>query len=102
MITPRELLDTSIAQLRTLAAFLGEQLDESAGGDTAQSSTLEVCACKDMLVSLTVLLQGAASVAELRESRARRCDCLTPSPQAALDAAFTPRRPDSSVGRAAD
>jgi hypothetical protein len=48
-------LETSIAQVRTLAAFLGEQLDESAGG--AQSSNLEVRACKDMLVSLTVLLQ---------------------------------------------
>jgi len=101
MITPRELLDTSIAQLRTLAAFLDEQLDESAGGDTTQSSTLEVCACKDMLVSLTVLLQGAASVAKLGESRARRCDCLTSSPQTGLYAAFTPRRPGGSVGRAA-
>ena len=57
-ITPGELLETSIAQLRTLVAFLGEQLDGSAGGDTAQSSTREVRACKDMLDSLTVLLQG--------------------------------------------
>jgi hypothetical protein len=57
-ITPDELLETSIAQLRTLVAFLGEQLDGSADGDTAQSSTLEVRACKDMLDSLTVLLQG--------------------------------------------
>jgi hypothetical protein len=56
-ITPGELLETSIAQLRTLVAFLGEQLDGSAGGDTAQSSTLEVRACKNMLVSLTVVLQ---------------------------------------------
>lgn len=57
-ITPGELLETSIAQLRTLVAFLGEQLDGSAGGDTPQSSTLEVRACKGMLVSLTLLLQG--------------------------------------------
>ena len=57
-ITPGELLETSIAQLQTLVAFLGEQLDGSAGGDPAQSSTLEVRACKDMLLSLTVLLQG--------------------------------------------
>jgi hypothetical protein len=56
-ITPGELLETSIAQLRTLVAFLGEQLDGSAGGDTAQSSTREVRACKKMLVSLTVVLQ---------------------------------------------
>jgi hypothetical protein len=57
-ITPGELLETSIAQLQTLVAFLGEQLDGSAGADTARSSTLEVRACQDMLVSLTVLLQG--------------------------------------------
>jgi hypothetical protein len=57
-ITPDELLETSIAQLRTLVAFLGEQLDGSADGNTAQSSTLEVRACKSMLDSLTVLLQG--------------------------------------------
>jgi hypothetical protein len=56
-ITPGELLETSIAQLRTLVAFLGEQLAGSAGGDTAQSSRLEVRACKNMLVSLTVILQ---------------------------------------------
>jgi hypothetical protein len=57
-ITPGELLETSIAQLRTLIAFLGEQLNENAGGAIAQSSAPEVRACKDMLVSLTVLLQG--------------------------------------------
>ena len=62
-ITPGELLQTSIAQLRTLVAFLGEQLDESAGGDTAQSSALEVRAGQDMLVSLTVLLQGSPGLA---------------------------------------
>ena len=53
-ITPGELLETSIAQLRTLVAFLGEQLDESGSGDTAQASAPEVRACKDILVSLTV------------------------------------------------
>jgi hypothetical protein len=60
-ITPGELLQTSIAQLRTLIAFLSEQLHESGGGDSAQSSALEVRACKDMLVSLTVLLQASPS-----------------------------------------
>jgi hypothetical protein len=72
-ITPGELLETSIAQVRTLVAFLGEQLDESAGGDTAQSSTLEVRACKDMLVSLTVLLQHSRRsdrIQEIAEARA--------------------------------
>jgi len=66
-ITPGELLETSIAQVRTLVAFLGEQLDESAGGDTAQSSTLEVRACKDMLVSLTVLLQHSRRSDRIQE-----------------------------------
>jgi len=56
-ITPDELLETSIAQLPTLVAFLGEQLNGSADGNTAQSS-MEVRACKNMLDSLTVLLQG--------------------------------------------
>lgn len=62
-ITPCELLETSIAQLRTLVAFLGEQLDESAGGRAAQSSTLEARACKDMLRALTVVLQRAGGSA---------------------------------------
>ena len=69
-ITPDELLETSIAQLRTLVAFLGEQLDGSAEGDTAQSSTLEVRACKDMLVSLTVLLQNSGRYKYLASSSA--------------------------------
>jgi hypothetical protein len=58
-ITPGELLETSIAQLRTLIAFLGEQLNENAGGTIGQCSAPEVRACKDMLVSLSVLLQGS-------------------------------------------
>ena len=59
-ITPGELLETSIGQLQTLVAFLGEQLDGSGGGDTARSSSLEVRACQDILISLTVLLQGTS------------------------------------------
>jgi len=58
-ITPGELLETSIGQLRTLVAFLSEQLDQGGSGDAAQASAPEVRACKDMLVSLTVLLQGS-------------------------------------------
>jgi hypothetical protein len=71
-ITPGELLETSIAQLRTLVAFLGEQLDENGSADTAQSSALEVRACKDMLVSLTVLLQGSPSLVSGGEPSIRR------------------------------
>jgi hypothetical protein len=53
MITRRELLDTSIAQLQTLAAFLGEQLSESADG----SAVLETRACKEILRALSALIQ---------------------------------------------
>lgn len=59
-ITPGELLETSIAQVRTLAAFLGEQLDESVRGDDAQSMSQEVRACKDMLASLIALLHWSS------------------------------------------
>jgi hypothetical protein len=55
-ITPRELLDTSIAQLRTLAAFLGDQLGESGDDSEVSAGTLEVCACKEVLVSLGALI----------------------------------------------
>lgn len=55
-ITPCELLDISIAQLRTLAAFIGEQLGRSDGGDRARSAKLELRACNEVLVSLGVLI----------------------------------------------
>ena len=54
MITTRELLDTSVAQLRTLAAFVGDHLGEC--GDRSESGSLEVRACKEMLLSLRVLI----------------------------------------------
>ena len=52
-ITARELLNTSSAHLRTLAAFLAEQLDESVAGSDV---TLEVRACREVLRSLTALI----------------------------------------------
>ena len=52
-ITTRELLDTSSAHLRTLAAFLAEQLDESVAGSDV---TLEVRACREVLRSLRALI----------------------------------------------
>jgi len=53
--TPRELLDTSIAQLQMLTAFLSDQLGESA--DESQSSaTAEIRACEEILVSLGALI----------------------------------------------
>lgn len=53
-ITPNELLDTSIAQLRTLTAFLREQLGHGADGVTSASP--QVGACREALASLTVLI----------------------------------------------
>lgn len=52
-ITARELLDTSSAHLRMLAAFLAAQLDESGAGS---DDTLEVRACREVLRSLTALI----------------------------------------------
>ena len=51
-ITPNELLDTSIAQLRTLAAFLREQLTQ--GADRMPSA--QTRACKELLSSLSALI----------------------------------------------
>ena len=47
--TPRELLDTSIAQLELLRAFLGEQLGVRT--DKSESTaTSDVIACQEILV----------------------------------------------------
>jgi hypothetical protein len=50
-ITPVELLDTSIAQLQTLVAFLDDQLDGTA------FATAETYACKEIARSLCRLIQ---------------------------------------------
>jgi hypothetical protein len=55
-ITPRELLDTSIAQLQMLIAFLSEQLGETGGGAQPQSDASEVRACREVLLSLSALI----------------------------------------------
>jgi hypothetical protein len=54
MITPGELLDTSIAQLQTLVAFLGDQLGDRNG--RPEPATLEARACEEILLSLSVLI----------------------------------------------
>ena len=64
LITPQEVLDTSVAQLETLAAFLCEQLDESI--DDPGRVTRETRACKEILGSLRVLI--------LRIRPGERCD----------------------------
>jgi hypothetical protein len=56
-ITHRELLDTSIAQLETLVAFLRDQLGETGGSPQVRSDALEVRACGEVLLSLSALIR---------------------------------------------
>jgi hypothetical protein len=53
-LPPRVLLDTSIAQLRTLAAFLAEEMGEYR--DKAEPASLEARACKEILLTISVLI----------------------------------------------
>ena len=50
-ITPPELLDTSIAQLQTLVAFLDDQLS------CTESAALETRACKEISQALCLLIR---------------------------------------------
>ena len=54
MITPRELLDTSIGQLRILAVFLREQLGER--DDGSKSDMSETRTCSEILGYLSILM----------------------------------------------
>ena len=53
-IHANELLDTSLAQLRTLAAFLREQLGH--GADRTPSASAQARACRELLGSLSALI----------------------------------------------
>jgi hypothetical protein len=53
-MTAQEVLDTSVAQLETLAAFLHEQLGE--GSDAPGRVTSETRACNEILRSLRALI----------------------------------------------
>ena len=53
-MTPQEVLDTSVAQLETLAAFIHEQLGE--GSDGSGRVTTETRACNEILRSLGALI----------------------------------------------
>jgi hypothetical protein len=71
-ITSGELLDTSIAQLRTLAAFLVDQLGEC--DDLSDRTAAETRACRELLLSLEALIAGLqrrvmSEGQALRESR---------------------------------
>ena len=62
MIAARELLETSIGQIRALTAFLREQVGE--GSDGSESETAASRACEEILAYLTVLIvrvEGAGS-----------------------------------------
>jgi hypothetical protein len=64
MITTQELLETSIGQLRILAAFLSEQLGGRA--DRSKSESAETRACRDILDQLTALILKLESVGSER------------------------------------
>jgi hypothetical protein len=73
-LTPRVLLDTSIAQLRTLAAFLAEEMGEY--GQRSDAANLEARACKEILLTISVLipkLQAARYVVTDESAPAGRC-----------------------------
>ena len=53
-LTPRVLLDTSIAQLRTLASFLAEEMGEYRY--QSEVANLEARACKEILLTISVLI----------------------------------------------
>jgi hypothetical protein len=76
-LTPGVLLDTSIAQLRTLAAFLAEEMGEY--GQKSEEANLEARACKEILLTISVLipkLQAARYVVTDDAAALGRCaDC---------------------------
>ena len=77
-ITPRVLLDTSIAQLQTLASFLAEEMGEHRQRSVV--ATPEARACREILLTISVLipkLQAARYVVAEDDGRPRRhcIDC---------------------------
>lgn len=75
--TPRVLLDTSIAQLQTLASFLAEEMGEYRQRSVVASP--EARACKEILLTISVLipkLQAARYVVVEEPPRLAACiDC---------------------------
>jgi len=72
--TPRLLLDTSIAQLQTLASFLAEEMGEFR--QKTVIATPEARACKEILMTISVLipkLQAARYVVVDDNARLGRC-----------------------------
>ena len=72
--SPRLLLDTSIAQLQTLAAFLAEEMGEYRQKTVVASP--EARACKEILLTISVLipkLQAARYVVTDDSAAVGRC-----------------------------
>jgi hypothetical protein len=72
--TPRLLLDTSIAQLQTLASFLAEEMGEFR--QKTVIATPEARACKEILMTISVLipkLQAARYVVADENARLGHC-----------------------------
>ena len=71
-LTPQTLLEISIAQLRTLEAFLAEEML----GARDRDDTPEVRACKEILTGIRVLLPKpqAARYKVPREALEGRCE----------------------------
>jgi len=72
--SPRILLDTSIAQLQTLASFLAEEM--GVYRDRAPAVGPEARACKEILLTISVLipkLQAARYVVADPGSRPAQC-----------------------------
>ncbi len=81
-LTPSVLLDTSIAQLRILAAFLAEEMGEyrlaqgSSSGHPSEAANLEARACKEILLTISVLIP------KLQAARYVVVDDIGPGPAA--------------------
>ena len=76
-LTPHVLLDTSIAQLQTLASFLAEEMGTAR--ERTEVATPEARACKEILLTISVLipkLQAARYVMPKDDfgSRCETCD----------------------------
>ncbi len=53
-LTPHDVLDISIAQLRTLASFLAEEMGNAR--ERTPAATPEARACKEILLTISVLI----------------------------------------------
>lgn len=68
IISTRELLETSVAQLSTLAAFLGDQLAEDLQGSLSPPAT-ELRACKELLRTLAALIPKVEAACKVTPER---------------------------------